>query len=142
MKKILLSVLVLLSLPFQEAQCKSQSSANVTQATVGAIDTQGLKDLQDSGKSFALVDARTAKYFDGTVIAGAQHLPADATKEMIASTLPSKDTVVVAYCAGVGCPASDMLAKRLAEAGYKHVLDYHGGIRDWMAAGYSTQALR
>ena len=107
----------------------------------GQIDMQGLEELVNGKVPFSLVDARSDKWFDGTLIAGARRLPADASKETIEKTLPSKTELVVVYCGGEQCPASKTLAQRLADYGYKNIMDYHGGISEWKAQNKPIQKL-
>lgn len=99
----------------------------------GEIDTQGLEALLKAKTPIALVDARSDKWFDGTLIQGAQRLPAETAKREIEKILPNKNQLIVVYCAGEGCPASKNLAKRLLELGYKNIIDYHDGIQVWKA---------
>lgn len=105
----------------------------------GEINLQGLEALIQSKVPMRLVDARTDKWFDGTLIAGAQRLPADATEEAIVKILPQKAELVVVYCGGGQCPASKNLAQRLVDYGYKHVIDYHGGISEWKGNNKPTE---
>lgn len=106
---------------------------------VQVIDTQGLQNLQTQKASFILLDARSEPYFDGTVIVGAQWLPMDAPDEKITRMLPDKNKTIVVYCAGKGCPASEILSQRLAKAGYMHVFEYPDGIRVWAEKGLPTE---
>ncbi len=107
----------------------------------GEIDMQGLEALLNSKVPLSLVDARSDKYFDGTLIRGAQRLPAESEQITIEKTLPNKNGLVVVYCGGIQCPASKNLAKRLAELGYTNVMDYHGGIHEWKANNKPTQGV-
>jgi len=103
------------------------------------IDMQELETLLNSNTSFSLVDARSDKYFDGTLIRGAKRLPAESDQVTIESSLPNKNELIVVYCAGGKCPASKNLAKRLVGLGYTNVADYHGGMQDWIGNGKPTQ---
>lgn len=107
----------------------------------GEVNAQGLQALLDSKVSMQLVDARADKWFDGTLIMGAKRLPDDSTEEVIEKTLPDKKQLIVAYCGGGECPASQNLAKRLVELGYQSVLDYQGGISEWKALKKPIQKL-
>ncbi|MBS0271271.1 MAG: rhodanese-like domain-containing protein [Proteobacteria bacterium] len=123
------------------AACAENAPAQqqVNQHAWGEIGIQELEALIQSKTPMQLVDARTDKWFDGTLIAGAKRLPADATEETIAKTLPQKAELVVVYCGGAQCPASKNLAQRLVDAGYKNVIDYHGGISEWKANAKPTE---
>ncbi len=113
-----------------QAQDKSEAQ---TEVACGTIDMLGLEALMNSKAPFVLIDARTDKYFDGTLIAGAKRLNVESSQADVEKLLPSKDALIVVYCAGVGCPASKMMAGRLIKEGYKNVIDYHHGIREWKA---------
>src|SRR5262245_46366120 len=54
----------------------------------GEIDTQGLEALLNSKVPLTIVDARSDKYFDGTLIRGARRLPAGSPQDLIAKILP------------------------------------------------------
>jgi len=96
------------------------------------IHADELKSWIDSGKTIQIVDARPKKFDEGVVIKGAVFLPYDSNDALIAKTLPSKDAVVVVYCANIKCPASTNLAKKLHSLGYKNLYKYPEGIADWM----------
>ena len=68
------------------------------------IHAAELKRWIDSGKSFYLVDARPKKFDEGSVLPGAVFLPYDSDAKTIAKALPSKDSIVVAYCASSKWP--------------------------------------
>jgi len=103
------------------------------------ISANELKSWIDSKKDFRIVDARPKKFDEGDVIIGAQFLPYDSDENTISKILPSKDDVIVAYCASVRCPASANLNKKLLALGYKHVYKYAGGIDEWHQLGYPTE---
>ena len=102
------------------------------------IDANQLKSWYDQNKPMVVVDARSAKYFDGTLLPNAKWLPAESTEQEIEAAIPSKNTLVVVYCLGVTCPASGWLYDKLATMGYKNVYEYHEGLQDWKQKGYST----
>lgn len=97
-----------------------------------AIGTEVLDVLRTSGVPLVIVDARPNAE---QRIAGAKVLPPKPTAEQAAGVIPSKDALVVTYCANLLCPASGMLAARLHQLGYRHVLEYPYGIDGWIAAG-------
>lgn len=133
-----LSAAALFCLVCPSIQASSSSTEQGVQAAFKTIDAQTLHQLIQSQTPMVLVDARGDKYFDGVLIETAQRLPSDATDEIIAQALPNKDQQIVVYCAGEGCPASEILANRLVGAGYTQVYDYHGGMREWMSLNKPT----
>ena len=115
----------------EKGKCKCGAKA----APMAEINTSALKALIDSGVTLTLVDARVGKYDDGRRIPKALNLGPEAKDSEIQSALPSKDTLIVSYCANLKCPASRLLAARLAELGYKRVLEYPQGIEGWVSEG-------
>lgn len=112
---------------------KDKAKTPVGTEVCGTIDMMGLEALMNSQTPMVLIDARIDKYFDGTLIPGAKRLHIESSQADVEKLLPEKNMLVVVYCAGVGCPASKMLANRLIKEGYKNVIDYHHGIREWKA---------
>lgn len=125
--------------PSLKGAVPSSAQEQISENQWGEIDAQALEELLQSNIPMILVDARSDKWFDGNLIQGAIRLPADAPDETIAQILPNKGQLVVVYCAGEGCPASKHLAKRLIELGYNNVVDYHHGIKEWMALNKPIQ---
>ena len=103
------------------------------------ISTAALKTLLSAGAQVTVLDARTGKYDDGRRIPGAASLSPQASAEDAAKLIKSKDSLVVTYCANLQCPASAMLAKRLAELGYKNILAYPHGIAGWADSGNKVE---
>jgi rhodanese-related sulfurtransferase len=99
------------------------------------VDTNALATLLAAKTPVTVLDARTGKYDDGRRIPGAKTLSAKATAAEAAKLIPSMDALVVTYCTSPKCPASKMLAERLAGLGYKNILKYPAGIEGWAAAG-------
>ena len=89
--------------------------------------------------SVTVVDARGKSE---EMIPGAVGLRFDVTDEEIIRTLPDKDYAIVTYCANTHCTASPMLAKRLHDLGYSHVMEYPEGIAGWKAAGKPVQTAK
>ncbi len=111
----------------------------VMNCTVPAINTSGLAALIRSKVPLAVLDARSGKYDDGRRLPGARSLKADAEETEVAKLLPDKGALVVTYCAGLTCPASNMLAERLKKLGYTNVIEYPQGIEGWTKEGNSIE---
>jgi rhodanese-related sulfurtransferase len=103
------------------------------------INTAVLSTLLRSGVPVTVLDARTGKYDDGRRIPGAQALSPEASAEEAAKLIPSKESLVVTYCANLHCPASAALAAHLRKLGYKNVLEYPYGIEGWAAADMKVE---
>ena len=52
-----------------------------------------------------------------------------------AGKLLKKGDTIVVYCASFECSASTIAAEKLKELGYKKVLDYKGGLKDYKEGG-------
>ena len=103
-----------------------------------AISAAQLKAWYDQGKPMAVIDARSAKYFDGTLLPNARWLSVESSDNEIIAALPSKKEVIVVYCASTTCPASGWLYDKLITMGYTTVYEYHEGIQDWIKQGFPT----
>jgi len=114
----------------KKGQCKCTSAAPLAK-----INTPALKALITSGVKLTLVDARVGKNDDGRRIPNAINLGPEATVSEIEGVLPSKEALIVTYCANLKCPASRLLATRLTGLGYKSVMEYPEGIEGWVAQG-------
>ncbi|MEI8124487.1 MAG: rhodanese-like domain-containing protein [Parachlamydiaceae bacterium] len=102
------------------------------------IEANQLKSFYDKNEEMVILDARSKPYFDGTLLPHAKWVPFDSAESEIKALIPSKNSLVIVYCAGVGCPASGWLYDRLTAMGYKHVYEYGGGLSDWQARKLPT----
>ncbi len=116
-----------------------ETHAQAKELAYKQINAKELKSWIDSGKQIQLIDARPKKFEGGDVIVGAKFLAYDSDEKAIARALPSKEAIIVTYCASTKCPASAYLSNQLVDLGYKNVYKYPGGIADWMAKDYPTQ---
>lgn len=99
------------------------------------ITADELRQLQLSGKSFLLLDARSAKHYNGGHIEGAI-LPPKADQELadMLSRYP-KNTPIVAYCME-NCQASAALVMKIKRLGFRDLRDMEEGIEVWEKKGY------
>ena len=112
-------------------EAKAQQ-AEVTRASfihdgVPLIGFETLKALASTNAPIAIVDARSGKWYDGTRIKGAVQYTEDFEKNH-----PDKNQIIVVYCSNYKCPASVKVAKELIAKGYTNVLDYKGGLQEWL----------
>ena len=100
------------------------------------IDTKTLANKLQSEKDLIILDARSAKWDDGTRIPGAKQLTSKSDAATIASVVGAdKNAKIITYCSNTKCKASSKLAAALAAAGYTNVTEYPEGIAGWKAAG-------
>ncbi len=110
-----------------------QSEQSVKTATFGHIDAKALKNLIDAKATFVLLDARgTTKWDDGRRISGAKAAFHEFSAEELGKLVPNKNDLVITYCGAYECPLGQKLAEKLVKEGYLYVLEYPGGIKEWV----------
>lgn len=124
-----------MTMPLMASAAQTQSTE---QHHKNEIKGEVLKLWYDQKKPMIVLDARSQQYFDGTLLPNAIWLPSDSAEKVITSTIPTKNNLIVVYCAGTKCPASGWLYDKLTSLGYTNVFEYHGGISDWISKGYPT----
>jgi rhodanese-related sulfurtransferase len=97
---------------------------------VKQITRDELQWMISGGKKFKLVDVLSGESYDNEHIRGALSIPLDEIGKKAQRLLDQNDTIVV-YCASFTCQASTKAAEQLSSLGYKHVLDYKGGLADY-----------
>ncbi len=102
------------------------------------IHAEELKSMYDQNQAMTIVDARSKPYFDGTLLPQAKWVSAESSESEIEAAIPSKESAIVVYCAGVDCPASGWLYDKLVTMGYTNVSEYPEGLKDWMQRGLPT----
>ncbi len=105
---------------------------------VKQITRDELIDRCKSGVKFTLVDVLSSESYAKEHIAGAISIPLVDLEKKAESLLKKEDTIVV-YCASFECSASTKAAEKLMEMGYKNVLDYKGGLKDYKEAGFTLE---
>lgn len=108
-----------------------QSEEAVRHATYGHIDARGLKALIDINTPFILLDARGNKWNDATMIPGARLASYEFSIEELEQVIPNQNDLIVVYCYTFTCPLSRYLTDKLVDLGYKNVLEYSGGLKEW-----------
>ncbi|HZA55630.1 MAG TPA: molybdopterin-synthase adenylyltransferase MoeB [Candidatus Udaeobacter sp.] len=90
--------------------------------------------LNNNGKPTVILDVREKDEWREGHLDGAVSLPRGFLEIKVESTLPDKDTPVIAYCAGG--VRSLLAAKMMREMGYQNVSSMAGGYAAWKNAGY------
>lgn len=98
----------------------------ITRAEVEALKDRALR-----------VDARIRELYAEGHLPQAVSLPFDEADDALTKFIDkvAKDTPLIVYCSGYGCPDSFDLAKKLLAAGYQNVKVYEGGFPEWQDAG-------
>lgn len=100
---------------------------------VKLISRDELIKMVSTGQKFKLVDVLDKEHYQEEHIRGAISLPLNEIEER-ANKLLEEGEVIVVYCASFQCQASTKAAEKLSSLGYKHVLDYKGGLKDYKEA--------
>lgn len=102
---------------------------------VREISRDELSRKIEGGDQFVLVDALAPMSYAHSHLPGAINLPPEWVDDRAPRRIPDVNVQVVVYCADVTCDSSVIVAGRLVELGYRNVLHYAGGKREWVDAG-------
>jgi rhodanese-related sulfurtransferase len=97
------------------------------------ISSDELKQMQQSGESFTLLDVREPDEVADGAIAGAQPLPRGVLEYKIDTVTTDQDAKIVCYCGGGG--RSALAAQNLKRMGFKNVMSLAGGYKGWKQNG-------
>ncbi len=106
------------------------------------ISRESLWQKIQSGDELVVVDALAPISYAASHLPGAINISPDQAGELAERRIPDRDTEVVVYCANSNCESSVEVATRLVELGYRNVLHYAGGKRDWAEAGLPLEGGR
>ena len=90
--------------------------------------------LRNNGKATVLLDVRESDEWRQGHLEGALPLPRGFLEIKLESTIPDKETPVIAYCAGG--VRSLLAAKAMKEMGYRNVSSMAGGYTAWKNGGF------
>jgi len=107
---------------------------------VKQIARDELMEMIESGPKFKLVDVLPRGSYEKEHIKGAISIPLNEIEQKAAKALKKNDVIIV-YCASFDCQASTRAAEKLLELGYKDVLDYKGGLKDYKEAHLPLQGI-
>lgn len=101
------------------------------------IGTRELKSIIDDERELLFLNVLSEEDFARAHIPGSRNLPISREDfvERIADMAGGKDARIVVYCSSFDCEASTKAAKLLDKAGFKEVLDYEGGMKQWLEDG-------
>ncbi len=94
-----------------------------------------LRRRLDNGDELVIVDALSPLSFAHSRLPGAVNIPPERVDELAPRRIPDRAAEVVVYCMSHDCDASVETAERLRELGYRNVLHFAGGKREWREAG-------
>jgi rhodanese-related sulfurtransferase len=96
-----------------------------------------LKQWQDGGEQFYLVDTREDREWERGHLPGAMHLSKGIIERDIENAIPDHAAKIVLYCGGGF--RSALVADNLQKMGYTNAISMDGGWREWTEAGYPTE---
>jgi len=107
---------------------------------VKTISMNSLKRIVDSNKKkFRLIDVRSKEEYEMGHIKGAVSIPLKEL-EMKARHFFKPDDIIITYDDRYAGSLSTITARMLMLMGYKHVMEYMGGFREWKASGFPTES--
>ncbi len=98
------------------------------------ITAEDLKNRLDRGPIPEFWNVLTDDYFTGELISGSRRVPLDRVGREVAERSLPKDTEIVVYCSGPGCPQSAAAAEKLGALGFTNVRAFEGGLKEWKNA--------
>lgn len=100
------------------------------------VSPERVREWQDAGEDFALVDARDGVQYAREHIPGAINVP--YVEIRAGGLLPPRDQRIVVYCSSETCPISQYAYEALDQLGYEEIYDMRAGLQGWKDAGLPT----
>ena len=110
-------------------QIVDQARNQISECTVNQV-----KQKQDDGDSFHLVDVREESEFVASHLPAAIHLGKGIIERDIEKTIPDTEAEIILYCGGGF--RSALAALSLKQMGYTKVISMDGGFSGWKNAGF------
>jgi rhodanese-related sulfurtransferase len=110
---------------------------NDVKRRVRETDVATVRDRQNRGDNFYLVDVREDNEWEKGHLPGAIHLGKGVIERDIETAIPDVDAEIVLYCGGGY--RSALAAENLARMGYRRVVSMDGGFRGWKEAGFPVE---
>jgi polyisoprenoid-binding protein YceI/rhodanese-related sulfurtransferase len=100
-----------------------------------------LKELLDGAAAPVVIDVTPAEYYHAAHVPGAKNACVYEVNfpDQAAAAAPDKAGTLVVYGSSSHSLASITAGEKLERAGYSAVLDYRGGIEDWLAGGLPAE---
>jgi len=102
------------------------------------VTARELKILLERGERFFLIDVLDGASFENERVSGSINIPVDSIERDAPKTI-GKDEIVIVYSNGPMCGANAVGADKLATIGYKSVMRFKGGLKEWKEAGYPVE---
>ena len=104
---------------------------------VRELTIEEVRQKQQAGENFHLLDVREDHEWEAGRVAGARHLGRGIIERDIEGLIPDYEAEIVLYCGGGY--RSALAADNLQKMGYQKVISMAGGIRAWREAGFEEE---
>jgi len=105
---------------------------------VNETDVHQIKQWQDQGRLFHLIDVREESEWAKGHLPHALYLGRGVIERDIETRFPDPETELYLYCGGGF--RSILAADNLQQMGYGKVISVDGGFRGWLEAGYPVES--
>jgi len=105
------------------------------------ITSDELKKKLESDDDFVLIDTLGDMSYQRAHLPEAVSISAkdDDFVANVEAAVADKSVTVIVYCASFSCDLSPEAAQNLVDAGFENVIDYEGGLRDWVESGFDLE---
>jgi rhodanese-related sulfurtransferase len=105
------------------------------------ITADELKEKLASDDNFVLIDTLGDMSYQRAHLPQAISISAkdDDFVSNVEAAVADKSVPVIVYCASFSCDLSPEAAQDLVDAGFEHVIDFEGGLKDWVESGYELE---
>ena len=107
-------------------------------AKIKFVPIESVQEMQENKEDFRLVEVLKEDSYKEGHIPGAINIPVENLKAEAQKHFQKTDKIIV-YCTSYQCHASTNAAKALLEIGYKNVMDFKGGKKTWVDAGFELE---
>lgn len=128
--------------PLTPLTVEERTTAHRKDPAMKTIDATKLNEMMHSDEPVTVVNVLPEDSFAEEHIPGSHNIPGkDPNFEaMVQDLVDTKSSRIVLYCASTECDASPKAAKRLENAGFKNVIDFEGGMKEWKAEGHKVES--
>jgi len=118
----------------QEPHCKNVLFNSLVKSSIsGSIPTIDVEQLFKDGDKYLILDARELSEYQVSHINGAIHIGYE-NPDFKKLQYVEKNQAIAVYCS-IGY-RSEKIAEHIKASGYKHVVNVHGSIFEWVNRGY------
>lgn len=96
------------------------------------ITKEYLKNRIENYRNIYIIDVLSEGSFARNHIKGAVNIPLSRLSDSAKQVIKDKEAEVIVYCSNYMCHASTKGVKILKKMGFENVVDYKGGINEWM----------